>query len=287
MKTQKVDVFGSSMAYVESGEGKPIVFLHGNPTSKYLWRNVMPHVESLGRCIAPDLIGMGESSKLPNSGPYRYRFFEHYRYLREFLYQIDATSEVVFVIHDWGSALGFHWANEHQSAVRGLCFMEAIVRPMSWEEWPEAATRIFQGFRSPDGEAMVLDRNLFVERVLPNSVVRNLGDDVLNEYRKPYIDAGEDRRPTLSWPREIPLGGEPAAVVEAVASYGEWLSTSDLPKLFINATPGAVLIGKQREYCRSWPNLKEVNVTGDHFVPEDAPDEIGQALREWLTKVAH
>ena len=184
MKTLKVNVFGSSMAYVEAGEGKPIVFLHGNPTSKFLWRKVMPHVQSLGRCIAPDLIGMGESSKLPNSGEHRYRFFEHYRYLREFLYQIDATSEVVFVIHDWGSALGFHWANEHQSAVRGLCFMEAIVRPMSWEEWPEAATRIFQGFRSADGEAMVLERNLFVERVLPNSVVHKLDDDVLDEYRK-------------------------------------------------------------------------------------------------------
>lgn len=282
MEKQSVKVFGSNMAFVEAGEGRPIVFLHGNPTSKYLWRNVIPHVESLGRCIAPDLIGMGESDKLADSGPHRYGFFEHYRYLREFLYQVGISKDAVFVIHDWGSALGFHWAHQHPDAVAGICFTEAIVQPLSWDDWPEAATQIFQGFRSPNGETMILDRNLFVERVLPGSVVNQLTDATLDSYRKPYLNANEDRRPTLSWPREIPIDGEPASVVDVVAQYAEWLSTSEFPKLFINAEPGAILTGQQREFCRSWPNTTEVSVRASHFVPEDAPNEIGIALRDWL-----
>ncbi len=285
LETKKVKLFGSDMAYVETGEGRPIVFLHGNPTSKYLWRNVIPHVQSLGRCIAPDLIGMGESAKLTDSGSYRYGFFEHYRYLREFLYQIDATTEVVFAIHDWGSALGFHWAHEHQQAVRGLCFTEAIVLPMTWSDWPTQAAGIFQGFRSENGEAMVLEKNLFVERVLPHSVVNPLSEETLDAYREPFAQPGEDRRPTLSWPREIPIDGEPALVVEAVVKYGEWLRESAVPKLFVNAEPGAILIGKQREFCRSWPHLREITVRAGHFVPEDAPHEIGEAMYDWLTDV--
>lgn len=282
METRKVKVFGAEMAYVEVGEGRPIVFLHGNPTSKYLWRDVIQHVESLGRCIAPDLIGMGESDKLPDSGPHRYRFFEHYRYLREFLYQIGVSKDVVFVIHDWGSALGFHWACEHPTAIRGICFTEAIVQPLRWENWPAAAKSIFQGFRSDQGEAMILDRNLFVERVLPGSVVNKMSEETLAVYRQPFKVANEDRRPTLSWPREIPIDGEPATVVEVVRRYAEWLKTSGFPKLFINAEPGAILTGPQREFCRSWPNLTEISVEASHFVPEDAPHEIGQALHDWL-----
>ena len=282
LETRRVNVFGSSMAYVECGTGKPIVFLHGNPTSKYLWRHVVPHVEQLGRCIAPDLIGMGESEKLANSGRHRYGFFEHYRYLREFLHQLKVTEPVVFVVHDWGSALGFHWANEHREAVSGFCFMEAIVRPLAWDDWPQAAVRIFRRFRSTEGESMILERNLFVDRVLPRSVVHQIRDDDMSVYRQPYLNASEDRRPTLSWPRQIPLGGEPPAVVAAVEEYARYLSVCKVPKLFINATPGAILVGPQREFCRTLPLLKEVNVTGNHFVPEDAPHEIGTALHDWL-----
>ena len=284
MDTRQVRVLGSKMAYVEVGEGRPIVFLHGNPTSKYLWRDVIPHVEGLGRCIAPDLIGMGESDKLANSGPNRYGFFEHYRYLREFLYQVGVTSDVVFVIHDWGSALGFHWAHEHPDAIRGICFTEAIVQPLQWEDWPTEAAQIFQGFRSSAGESMILERNLFVERVLPGSVVNEMSTETLDSYRKPYLNANEDRRPTLSWPREIPISGEPASVVGVVAEYADWLATSEFPKLFINAEPGAILTGRQRDFCRTWPNLSEVTVRASHFVPEDAPHEIGQALCDWLAK---
>lgn len=282
LETHKVSVFGSEMAYVEVGEGVPIVFLHGNPTSKYLWRDVIPHVASLGRCIAPDLIGMGESDKLKQSGPHRYGFFEHYRYLRELLYQLQATDDVVLVVHDWGSALGFHWACEHPEAVRGICFTEAIVQPLTWDDWPEAATSVFQGFRSANGESMVLDRNLFVERVLPGSVVNKMSGDTLDVYRRPYLNAGEDRRPTLSWPRDIPIEGEPLSVVDAVARYSEFMLGSAFPKLFVNAEPGAILVGRQREFCRGWPHTRETTVVASHFVPEDAPHEIGRALVQWL-----
>ncbi|MYD44319.1 MAG: haloalkane dehalogenase [Gammaproteobacteria bacterium] len=282
LETRKTRVFGSDMAYVETGEGRPIVLLHGNPTSKYLWRNVIPHIAALGRCIAPDLIGMGESDKLAQSGPHRYSFFEHYRYLREFLYQVGISEDVVFVIHDWGSALGFHWACEHSDVVRGICFTEAIVQPLTWQDWPEAATGVFQGFRSENGESMAIGRNLFVERVLPGSVVNKMSAETLDVYRTPYQNANEDRRPTLSWPREIPIDGEPQGVVDVVTRYAAWLQTAQLPKLFINAEPGAILVGRQREACRAWPRLKEITVTASHFVPEDAPHEIGKALADWL-----
>lgn len=275
-------VQGKRMAYVEVGEGDPIVFLHGNPTSSYLWRNVIPHLAGRGRCIAPDLIGMGDSEKLTPSGPERYRFVEHRAYLDGLLQQLGVGENVTLVIHDWGSALGFDWANRHRDAVRGIAYMEAIVQPVRWEQWPKAATEVFRAFRSPAGEGLVLEQNVFVEQVLPSSVIRKLGDSEMAVYRRPYLEPGESRRPTLTWPREIPLDGEPADVAEIVKAYGDWLSESPLPKLFVNAEPGAILRGVQRDFCRSWPHTTEVSVPGIHFIQEDSPDEIGQAVATWL-----
>jgi len=276
-----VSVNGKRMAYVETGAGEPIVFLHGNPTSSYLWRNVIPHLEDQGRCIAPDLIGMGDSEKLEDSGPGRYRFVEHREYLDGLLEALGVTENATFVIHDWGSALGFDWANRHREAVRGIAYMEAIVKPLRWEQWPQLARDLFKAFRSPAGEEMVLEKNVFVENVLPASVLRGLGEAEMAVYRRPYLEPGESRRPTLTWPREIPLDGEPADVVEIVEAYGRWLAQSELPKLFVNAEPGVILTGDQREFCRSWPNQHEITVKGSHFVQEDSPDEIGRAIAEW------
>ena len=274
-------VNGKQMAYHERGEGDAVVFLHGNPTSSYLWRNVVPYVADRARCIVPDLIGQGDSDKLDDVGPGSYRFVEHREYLDGLLDQLDLGDRVTFVIHDWGSALGFDWANRHRDRVAGICYMEAIVRPVTWEEWPDAATRIFQGFRSEAGEDMVIEKNLFVEAVLPGSILRPLAPEEHDEYRRPFVEP-QYRRPTLTWPREIPIEGEPADVTEIVAAYADWLSESDVPKLFINAEPGAILIGEQREFCRSWPNQTEVTVPGNHFIQEDSPDEIGRALADWL-----
>ena len=278
---KKAEVLGRQMAYVEVGEGDPIVFLHGNPTSSYLWRNVIPHLEGQGRCIAPDLIGMGDSDKLEPSGPDRYRFVEHREHLDALLAAIGVERDVTFVIHDWGSALGFDWARRHPEAVRGIAYMEAIVRPMSWDDWPEMARDIFRTFRSPAGEEVVLEKNVFVENVLPASVLRGLTDEEMAVYRRPFAEPGEGRRPTLTWPRQIPLDGEPADVVEIVERYGAWLSESPVPKLFVNAEPGVILVGPQRDFCRSWPNQQEATVKGSHFVQEDSPDEIGRAVAEW------
>ena len=279
---QFVTVNGLKMAYVERGEGDPVVFVHGNPTSSYLWRNIIPHAEPGGRCIALDLIGMGASDKLPNSGPDSYTFSEHRRYFDAALHALGVADNVVLVVHDWGSALGFDWARRHADAVAGICYMEAIVRPLSWDEWPEAARSVFQGFRSAAGEAMVLDKNLFVERVLPGSVLRDLDDEEMAEYRRPFLNAGEDRRPTLTWPRQIPIDGEPPDVVEVAAAYAEWLASCDVPKLFVNADPGAILVGAQREFCRGWRNQTEITVAGSHFLQEDSPAPIGTALGTWL-----
>ena len=278
---QKVEVHGRQMAYVEMGAGDPIVFLHGNPTSSYLWRNIMPAVSDLGRCLAPDLIGMGDSDKLEDSGPERYRFVEHTHYLDGWLEALGVKSNVVLVVHDWGSALGFHWANRHRDAVKGICYMEAVVRPISWDEFP-AARGVFQGFRSPAGDEMVLDKNVFVERILPGSVLRKLTDAEMAVYRRPFAEPGEGRRPTLTWPRQIPIDGEPADVVEIAQSYADWLSAADVPKLFINAEPGALIQGTVRDFCRTWPNQTEVTVKGSHFIQEDSPAEISEALKNWL-----
>ena len=280
---KKIDVRGSKMAYVEVGGGDPIVFLHGNPTSSYLWRNVIPHVEKLGRCIAPDLIGMGDSDKLTPSGPDRYTFVEHRRYLDALLEQLGVKSNVTLVIHDWGSALGFDWANRHRDAVKGIAYMEAIVQPVSWDDWPKAVRPVFQGFRSPAGEAMILDNNVFVEQVLQGAIARKLTEEEMDVYRRPFREPGEGRRPTLTWPRQIPIDGEPKDVVDIVAAYAEWLKQADVPKLFIDADPGAILRGKARDFCRAWPNQKQVTVKGIHFVQEDSPDEIGAAIADWMS----
>ncbi|HXG20452.1 MAG TPA: haloalkane dehalogenase [Methylomirabilota bacterium] len=272
-------VLDSELAYVDAGVGDPIVFLHGNPTSSYLWRNIIPHVESLGRCLAPDLIGMGESGKNPNGS---YQFVDHSRYLDVWFDALGLTKSITLVLHDWGSALGFYWAQRHPAAVKALVYMEAIVQPLSWADWPAAATNIFKVFRSPAGEEVVLQKNVFVERVLPASVMRKLTDEEMAVYRRPFLEPGESRRPTLTWPRQIPLDGEPADVVAIVESYGKWLAANAIPKLFINADPGAILIGRQREFCRTWPNQQEVTVKGLHFIQEDSPAEIGRAIARFL-----
>ena len=279
----RADVGGVEMAYVDTGapaaaSDGAVVFLHGNPTSSYLWRNIIPHVSPLARCLAPDLMGMGESDATPDGS---YRFADHSRYLDAWFDAGLPEGPVTLVVHDWGSALGFHWARRHPERVRGLVYMEAIVRPVTWEEWPEAARQVFQGFRSPAGESMALERNIFVERVLPGSTIRGISDEAMEVYRRRYAEPGESRRPTLSWPREIPIEGEPPDVVAIVAEYAEWLSQTPTPKLFINAEPGAILTGPQREFCRNFPNQREVTVPGVHFIQEDSPNEIGAAIAEW------
>ena len=284
LSKQYKTVNGKQMAYHEVGQGDPVVFLHGNPTSSYLWRDIIPHVSRQARCIAPDLIGQGDSDKLDDTGPDAYTFVQHREYLDGLLDQLDLGNKVTFVIHDWGSALGFDWANRHQDRVAGIVYMEAIVRPVSWDEWPDGATDIFQAMRSPAGEEMVITKNLFVEAILPASIMRDLSDDEMAEYRRPFTEP-EHRRPTLTWPRQIPLGGEPADVVAIVQSYADWLSTSDVPKLFVNADPGTILTGAQRDFARSWPNQTEVTVAGIHFIQEDSPNEIGEAISTWLPTI--
>ena len=263
---------------MDTGEGDPVVFLHGNPTSSYLWRNVIPHLAGLARCLAPDLIGMGDSGKTPDGS---YRFVDHAKYLEAWFDALGLTERVVLVGHDWGSALGFNWACDHPERVKGIAYMEGVVRPLKWSEWPDLSRSIFQAMRTPAGEEIILEKNVFVERILPGSVLRALTEEELTTYRRPYLEPGESRRPTLTWPRQIPFDGEPPDVVELVQRYADWLSASSLPKLFINADPGAILVGAQRDYCRTWPNQHEVTVKGSHFIQEDSPNEIGQAIAEW------
>ncbi|HEY4835675.1 MAG TPA: haloalkane dehalogenase [Bradyrhizobium sp.] len=278
-----VDVLDSRMAYHERGEGTPVLLLHGNPTSSYLWRDVVPELAGRGRLIVPDLIGMGDSGKLANPGPDTYRFVTHRDYLAAFIDAVIGPSQpILFVVHDWGSALGFDWANHHRDRVRGIAYMEAIVRPMaSWADWSPQAVPIFQGFRSDKGEQMILERNMFVERVLPGSVLRKLTEAEMTEYRRPFLKA-EDRWPTLTWPRQIPIEGSPADVVQISADYAQWMAGNDIPKLFVNGEPGAILIGASREFCRSWKNQAEVTVPGSHFIQEDSGPAIGRAVADWM-----
>ncbi len=282
---RRIGVLGTTMACVDTGAGPAtFVLLHGNPTSSYLWRDVIPELEPLGRCVAPDLIGMGDSAKLPDPGPGSYGFAEHRRYLDALLDALELSQPVVLVVHDWGSALGFDWARRHPDRVAGIAYMEAIVRPLSWDEWPEAARGIFQAFRSPKGEELILERNLFVEAVLPSAVLRTLSEDELAEYRRPFLAPGEDRRPTLTWPRQLPIDGEPADVVADVRAYADWLAGAPVPKLFVDAEPGSILTGPAREFCRTWPEQDEVTVAGSHFVQEDSGAAIGRAVAEWATR---
>ena len=270
----------TEISYVDTGGGEPVVFLHGNPTSSYLWRNVIPHVEGLGRCLAPDLVGMGDSGAAPDGS---YRFVDHARYLDAWFEALGLTN-VTLVVHDWGSALGFYWAYRHPERVRGIAYMEAVVRPLTWEEWRDESRQIFQDLRSEAGEEMVLEKNLFIEGILPSAVLRDLTEEEMNVYRRPYLEPGESRRPTLTWPRELPINGEPEDVVSIVDDYSKWLAQSDVPKLFVNAEPGAILTGSQREFCRTWPNQEEVTVRGAHFVQEDSPHEIGEAVATFVRR---
>lgn len=274
-------VDGSTMAFVDVGEGPPVVFLHGNPTSSYLWRNIIPHLSGAYRCIAPDLIGMGDSDKLADSGPGSYTFVEHRARLDALLERLDLGDEVTLVIHDWGSGLGFDWARRHEARVRGIAYMEAIVMPVEWSDWPDAARGVFEAMRSDAGESIVLDKNIFVERILPASILRDLSDEEMDAYREPYLEPGESRRPTLTWPRQIPIEGEPRQVHDIVSAYAAWLTETDIPKLFVNAEPGSILVGRQREFARTFRRQREVTVAGSHFIQEDSPDEIGTAIRTW------
>ncbi len=278
-----VQVLGRKMAYVEAGNGPAVLFLHGNPTSSYLWRDVIGPLATQARCIAPDLIGMGDSDKLGPAGPGTYSFDVHSQFVDGFIAEaLGPDAPVILVVHDWGSALGFDWARRHPARVRGIAYMEAIVRPLAgWEEWNPEAARIFQGFRSDKGEEMILERNLFVERVRPGSVIRALSKAEMAEYRRPFA-ARADRWPTLAWPRAIPIGGEPAEIVSRVQAYATWMAGNDIPKLFVNAEPGAILIGAQRAFCRAWPNQREVTVPGKHFIQEDSGAAIGAAIAAWM-----
>ncbi|MBB3148493.1 haloalkane dehalogenase [Phyllobacterium trifolii] len=281
-------VHGHDMAYVEVGDGDPIVLLHGNPTSSYLWRNIVPYLEPLGRCIIPDLIGMGDSDKLPGSGPGTYRFIEHRHYLETLLEALEVRKSVTLVVHDWGSALGFDWANRHRDAVKGIAFMEAIVAPQGADHWDAMGMRdALVALRSGAGEQMVLENNYFIEEILPNAILRDLSDAEMEEYRRPFMRRGEDRRPTLTWPRQIPIDGDPADVTQIVKEYAAWLGTTDIPKLFFKVEPGAILVNPDLVgLVRSWPNLTEVKVSGIHFVQEDSPDEIGTAIVDWMARMA-
>jgi len=267
------------------GEGDPIVLLHGNPTSSYLWRNVLPQLQPLGRCIAPDLIGMGDSEKLPRSGPDSYRFFEHQRYLFTLLEALGVRERVTLVVHEWGSALGFDWANKSRDAMLGIVYLEALVRPLLWEEFSPHERSLLQALRTPAGEAMALERNLFLDQLLQAGVLRTLSEEEMRWYRRPFLHPGEDRRPLLSWARQLPVDWEPADMTEIVSSYGGWLRQSPIPKLFINGKPGDILTGSRRDFCRTWPAQREVTVRGRRLLPEDSPDEVGQSIADWLTTI--
>jgi len=274
-------VLGLEMAYVDEGQGDPIVLLHGNPTSSYLWRNILPYVEALGRCIAPDLIGMGDSQKLPESGPGSSTFVEHRSFLDALLEALGVRERVTFVVQDWGSTLGFDWAYRHPDVVRGIAYMEAMVKPYTWGEYPQTGRQTFQALRSPAGEQMVLAHNSFIEFNLPRTVVRTLTEEEMNEYRRPFAEPGEGRRPTLTFARQLPIDGEPAEVTEIVTAYGKWLSRSPIPKFYIQGDPGRSQ-PSQHAFCSRWPAQSTVIVKGFHNLQEDSPDEIGQAIASWL-----
>jgi haloalkane dehalogenase len=276
------DIKGRRMAYIDEGEGDAIIFQHGNPTSSYLWRNVMPHCRGLGRLIACDLIGMGDSQKLDGSGPDRYTLAEHQGYLDALWESLDLGNKVTLVLHDWGGALGLDWARRHADRVSGIAYMEGIVVPLLWSEFPDAARDVFRAFRSPAGEQIVLQDNVFVEKILPGMVMRPMSEAEMTVYRAPFLNPGEDRRPTLTWPRQLPLGGEPADVSATVTAIADWMAVNPIPKLFVNAEPGAVLKGPLRERCRTWPNQTEITVAGTHFIQEDSPDEIGAAVAAFV-----
>ena len=287
MSTEKkyIKILGKRMAYIDHGEGDSIVFLHGNPASSFLWRNITTHLEGMGRIIVPDLIGMGDSEKLEGIDNPDYKYHGQYKYLSTLLDSLDLGNKINLVIHDWGSAMGFQYARENSDRIKSISFMEAIVMPLTWEQWPENARNIFQLMRSEAGEEIVLEKNIFVERILLNDSANGFSEEEKVEYIRPFKNPGEDRRPTLTWPRQIPIEGEPSEVVEEVSKNAEFHQDSDIPKLFINAEPGSILIGDQREFVRTWKNLIEVSVKGNHFIQEHAPNEIGSHIKEFLNSI--
>jgi haloalkane dehalogenase len=277
---KRVSVLDTNMAYVDVGEGDPIVFLHGNPTPSYLWRNIIPYLMPLGRCLAPDYVGMGNSGAAPNGC---YRLVDHQRYLDAWFEAMGLKKNIILVVHDWGSALGFSWAQRHPEWIKAIVYMEAIVRPfISWDEWPESTRGFFKAQRTPVGEEIILQKNLFIEYLLP---LRGISDEAIEVYRRHYRNPGPLRQPMLTWSRELPIEGEPADVCQIVDSYARWLATSPIPKLFINGDPAGFLIGAQREFCRTWPNQQEITVKGAHFLQEDAPSEVGEATARFVAKV--
>ena len=281
-RKQHTDVLGLKMAHVEQGQGAPVLFLHGNPTSSFLWRDVMAAMEGSGRLLAPDLIGCGDSDKLPDSGPGRYAIAEHAKYLDAWIDAVMPNDRVTLVVHDWGGALGFNWARRNAERLRGIAYMETVIRPMAWDEWNKAARPIFEALRSPAGEEMILEKNVFVERILPGSILRELTEEEMAEYRRPFAVPGEDRRPTLTFPRQIPLDGEPPEVAAMAQAYFEWLKATDVPKLLIDAEPGAIMKGAILDDARTFPNQSEVTVKGAHFIQEDSGAEIGRAICGWI-----
>ena len=276
------EINNKKMAYIDEGNGDTFLFLHGNPTSSYLWRNIAPHVEDMGRVVIPDLIGMGDSEKLDGVDNEGYKYHGQYGYLTGLLDTLELGNDIHLIIHDWGSAMGFQFARENPDRVKSITYMEAIVMPLTWEQWPDAATKIFQLFRSEAGEELVLEKNFFVERILLADSATGYTDEEKAEYIRPFLKEGEDRRPTLTWPRQIPLDGNPNAVVEEVRKNAEFHKDSEIPKLFINANPGSILVGEQREFARTWKNQTEITVSGNHFVQEDSSEEIGTALRDFV-----
>jgi len=276
-----VEVLDKRMAVVDEGQGDPIVFLHGNITSSYMYRNIMPYVQDAARIVAVDNIGQGDSEKLDDSGPGRYRLAEHQRYIDALLDKLDLGPRVTLMVHDWGSQTGFTWARNHADRIRAVCYFQALVGDFSWDHWPPEVQTLFRRFRGPEGEELVLQGNYFVEKVLPALVLRKLTEVEMTEYRRPYRNPGEDRRPTLSWPRDIPIEGSPADVLATVEANSAFMGRSPFPKLFINTEPGAVLVGRHRDIVRRWPNQTEVTVSGMHYVHEDSPHEIGRALAGW------
>jgi len=285
MNKKTVLIDDKHIAYVEKGTGEPIVFLHGNPTSSYLWRNITPYLETAGRCISIDLFGMGDSEKLDNPDTNSYRFEEHFFYIEQAIRKLTDGQKITLVVHDWGSALGFNWSYKYPELVKGIAYMVAIVKELSWDEWNEQSKGIFQGFRSDAGERLILEKNYFIEKVLFGSIIRTLSDEEKKEYRRPFIEPGENRRPMLSWPREIPIDGEPENVCRIVNNYSNWMQENDIPKLFINAEPGAIIQGTVRDFCRTWKNQREITVKGLHFIQEDSADEIGKALSKWYNDI--
>ena len=276
------DIKNSKMAFIDEGSGDTFLFLHGNPTSSFLWRNIAPHVEDIGRIVIPDLIGMGDSDKLEGVDNPGYKYHGQYGYLTALMDELDLGNNIHLIIHDWGSAMGFQFARENKDRIKSITYMEAIVMPLTWDQWPDPATKIFGLFRSEAGEELVLEKNFFVERILLADSSTGYTEEEKSEYIRPFINPGEDRRPTLTWPRQIPLDGEPSEVVEEVRLNADFHKESDIPKLFINADPGSILIGDQREFVRSWNNQTEITVKGNHFIQEDSSEEIGAALRNFV-----